>query len=99
MEKLTIKDLKDQIKVLSQEQRELKNQRKTVHIVGERIMEPWKAWIQHQSNRSKLRDLHLAYGILRGKKSEDIDKTYPYKLETYVNQIIEQYNGEVIRNS
>jgi hypothetical protein len=97
--KLVIKDLKSQIKVLASQQRELKNQRKTVHVVGERTMEPWKAWIQHQSNRSKLRDLYLVYGILRGKKLEDIDKTYPYKSETYINKLIEQHGGEIIHNS
>ena len=99
MEKLTIKDLKNKIKVLAAEQIVLKNQRKTVHLEGERTMEPWKARCQHQVNRSDLRDFYLAYGILRGRKPEEIDANYPYQLEHFVNKIIEQYNGEVIRSS
>lgn len=95
--KQTIKDLKNKIKVLAQEQVFLKDQRKTVKLKGERKIEPWKAWYQHQSNRSELRDLYLAYGILRGRKPEEIDSNYGTNL-TSVNKIIEQYNGEVIRS-
>lgn len=95
--KLTIKDLKEKIKVLAQEQVFLKDQRKTVKLQGERKMEPWKACLQHQSNRSELRPLYMAYGILKGKQPHEIDINYGDNL-TYVNKIIEQYNGEIIRS-
>lgn len=69
----TIADLKSEIKLLASQQVELKNQRKTVHIQGERKMEPWKATISHLNNREKLRIMYMTYGLLRGKTQEQIE--------------------------
>lgn len=60
-------NIKNEIKKLVENQRSLKNQRKTVHIVGERIMEPWKAAYLHNANRHQLRLMYAAYHVLRGK--------------------------------
>lgn len=68
-----MENLKNQIKVLAEQQIVLKNQRKTVTIKGERVMEPWQASYNHTSNRIKLRELYFAYGLLRGRKAEEIE--------------------------
>lgn len=62
-----MRTIKETIKTLSAEQVELKNQKKTVHIKGTRIMEPWQAILKHANNRSQLRELHAAYSIIRNK--------------------------------
>lgn len=83
--------LKSQIKSLSAEQKELKNQRKTVHIVGERTMEPYKARWEHEKNRYKLRNMFAAYAILRGKELETVDKNHADLNMDAVNKIVAQY--------
>lgn len=84
--------IKEKIKVLSEEQKVLKNQRKTVHIQGERTMEPWQAWYRHQANRSELRELYVTYSILKGKNVEEILAQYksPINMEK-VNRLVEEY--------
>lgn len=97
--KQTIKDLKNKIKVLAQEQVFLKNQRKTVKLQGERKMEPWKAWYQHQSNRSGLRKFYLIYSILKGKDPKSIDPKFEEFFSIDLLKVeAEDYNGEVIRS-
>lgn len=73
LNKKAIKELKSEIKVKSEQQKSLKNQRKTKNLVGERIMDPWKATMDHMSNRNQLRRMYAAYAILRGRKIEDVD--------------------------
>ena len=63
-----INKLRNEIKTLSNEQRELKNQSKTVRLVGERTMEPEQAQYRHWMNRQKLNLMYAAYQILRGKE-------------------------------
>lgn len=92
--KLTIKE---QIKVLAQEQKVLRNQRKTDKLVGERTMDPWQAAMKHKSNRFQLRYLYAAYGIIRGKSLEQIEgkSKEPINMDK-VNKLIEQYNEQAI---
>ena len=96
-----MENLKNKIKVLSEQQPILKNQRKTVKLQGERTMEPWKACLTHQSNREELRKLYMEYGILKGKKPEEIQSNYKEIFNSdFINQLIEKYNAsEIIRNS
>lgn len=92
-----MENLKNQIKVLAEQQPVLKNQRKTVKLQGEKTMEPWQATLKHQSNRNELRKLYMEYGILKGKKPEEIQSTYKdYFDETFINQLIERYNAKAI---
>jgi esterase/lipase superfamily enzyme len=60
----SILELKNAIKVLANNQKVLKNQRKTVHIVGERTMPTWEATWKHASARTDLRHMYIAYGII-----------------------------------
>jgi len=96
-----MENLKNQIKVIAEEQLVLKNQRKTVKLQGERTMEPWQACCRHQSNRIKLRTLYMEYGILKGKKPEEIDIKYKEIFsDNFINDLITKYNAaEALRSS
>ena len=72
--KVNIDKFRSDIKVLAEGQKELRNQRRTVNHVGERTMEPWRAAMDHRSNRAKLRAMYSAYAILRGHSPAEIDK-------------------------
>lgn len=75
-EKNGVKILKKDIKKLSEEQKFLKNQRKTDKIVGERKVEYWYAQSKLTSNRFKLRIMYAAYGLMRGKKFSVTENRY-----------------------
>ncbi len=75
--KTNILKLKNDIKELAEKQKYYRNQRKTVHIVGEREIEASNAWYEHYKNRNKLRIMYAAYGILKGKKFSEIENHYP----------------------
>ena len=90
LEKINVKKIKDDIKKLSEEQRFLKNQRKTVKLIGERIIEPWEATYTHQSNREKLRLMYAAYGLMRGKSFYQTENKYSeenHPLNNFKNKI------------
>ena len=67
---------KNYIKDKAEEQKFLKNQRKTERLVGDRKMPAWEATMKHQQNREELRVLYAAYGVLRGKKYSEIENQY-----------------------
>lgn len=87
--------LKETIKELAIQQPMLKNQRKSVKIVGERTMSEYDADMKHKSNRITLRELNVAYGILRGRTQEEIERNpkEPVNFRA-VEKLIEQYGGE-----
>jgi len=101
METLVIKidtaKMKADIKKLAEEQKFLKNQMKTVHIVGERIMDAKDAWARHHYNREDLRAMYAAYGIARGKKFSQIENNHPEEnhplnnLQKKIDRISEPY--------
>jgi len=76
-----IKKLKEEIKVASEYQRFLKNQRKTEKIVGKREMSHSEATMKHRHNRLKLSAMFVAYGVMRGKSFEDEMKAHVTKKE------------------
>ena len=95
--KIAINALKSDIKKLSEEQRFLRNQRKTVNIKGERTMEPWVAAMKHRANREKLRIMFAAYGLMRGKSLEQIEpnSSEENSLKNFlpqISKIIESYD-------
>ena len=99
-----MKTIKIEIKKLAENQKILKNQRKTVHIQGERLMESWKAEYLHRESRHKLRLLYATYAILKGKTIEQFNIENPSKDETnsilnYRNKIeklVEEYGKEEV---
>lgn len=93
-------ELKNKIKSLAEEQKFLKNQKKTVNLKGERKIEPWEAYMKHRSNRGELSDLYMKYGILRGLEPERIDKNYKINFsEKFINECRVLRNEQVIRDS
>jgi hypothetical protein len=97
IEKINIFKMKEDIKVKAEEQKFLKNQGKTVYIVGERTMPASEAWYKHYINREDLRVLYAAYGIAKGKSFSQIENHYPeenhplQKFQKTINRILEGY--------
>ena len=95
--KINIAEMKDAIKKASEIQKFYKNQRKTVHIKGDRLMTAKEATWQHQLNRHKLRIMYAAYGIARGKSLSQIEarwseENHPLKKYQYdINKLLKQY--------
>jgi DNA-binding MltR family transcriptional regulator len=98
--KIGIRQLKCDIEKYAQLQKVLKNQRKTVHFKGERIMEPEEAQYQVYFNTIRLRIMYAAYGLMRGKMFSQIENHYPeenHPLNKYINkinEIIDSFNKE-----
>jgi hypothetical protein len=95
--KIAINALKNDIKKLSEEQRFLRNQRKTVNLKGERTMEPWVATMKHQANREELRLMFAAYGLMKGKTFSQIENNHSEeehplnKFKTNINVLVDHY--------
>jgi hypothetical protein len=87
--------LKNKIKELAQQQVALKNQRKTINLVGERTISPDEASYKHYSNRYNLRELYMTYGILRGKDPKQIESNPKIHINmNFVQKIIDIYQNE-----
>jgi hypothetical protein len=100
IEKINVSKIKEDIKVLANGQKELKNQRKTEKLVGERYMSPSDATYDHQVNREKLRVMYAAYGLARGKKFSQIENHYPeenHPLNEYQNRIDKLLDGYKVK--
>lgn len=65
MEKEQFLRFKEDLKAKAQEQRELKNQRKTEHFKGERTINPYDAAWKARSNRYELDKKYVIYYILK----------------------------------
>ena len=95
--KINVAQMKADIKKLAEEQKFLKNQMKTVRIVGERKMDAKDAWAKHHYNRQDLRAMYAAYGIARGKKYSQIENHYPeenhplHDLQRKIDRLSEPY--------
>lgn len=92
VEKINIAKMKADIKVKVEEQKFLKNQKKTVHIVGERKMDASTARTKHRYNREDLRVMYAAYGIARGKSFSQIENHYPEE-----NHPLTKFQGSIDR--
>ena len=101
-EKIAINILKNELIDLSNVQRILKNQRKTDKIVGERLMEPWKATYEHQANREKIRLMYAAYGLMRGKSFSQTENKFPEEghplneFKEKIDKIIFEYRDKAL---
>ena len=98
--KVNIAAMKDIIKKAVEIQKFYKNQRKTDHIKGERLMPANEATWKHQANRDNLRALYAAYGIARGKSFSQIEsrwseENHPLKKYQYqIDKILNEYRFE-----
>ena len=75
--KINISKMKEDIKTKAELQKFYKNQRKDVHIKGERKMPAKDAQYKHMCNREDLRVMYAAYGIARGRSFSQIENHYP----------------------
>ena len=96
---INIGKLKSDIKVLAEEQKFLRNQRKTVHIVGDRKIPASEATWKHSINRHKLRLMYAAHALMRGKtfsfvENKCSDDNHPLKKYEYdITMIINNYSN------
>jgi hypothetical protein len=97
--KIDIVKLKDVIKESAEKQKFYKNQRKTVHIVGERKMPAEEAEEKHRWTRDKLRCMYAAYGLARGKSFSQTENHYPeenhplksFHYQQWINKFLDVY--------
>lgn len=92
IERINTIEMKSDIKVKAEEQRFLKNQRRTTKLVGDRTMSPSDATYKHQLNRENLRVMYAAYGLARGKTFNQIENHYPEE-----NHPLNNYQGSIDR--
>lgn len=99
--KIDVKKMKADIKQMVETQKFYKNQRRTVKLVGERVITPSEAAWKHKSNRDMLRLMYAAYGIARGKSLQQIENNHKedvHPLEEYrdiINDRIDRYKIQV----
>ena len=85
--KQAIIDFRKEIAALEVEQRNVKEQRKTVRFTGERTMSPSDAYYEAKDNKDKLRAMYAAYGLMRGKTFEQIEnKSKPLNKQDFYQQ-------------
>ena len=88
--------LKNDIKELSNEQRELKLQRKTVNFTGVRTTSAASAQYTHQMNRIKLRYMYLVYGLLRGRTPDQIEPNRKTEIDPRIlDYWMKKYSPEI----
>ncbi len=88
--------LKQDIKILAEEQKNIKTQRKTVYCNVERTVEPRKAVMLIIDNRIKLTQLYIAYLKLRNK---DVALTYPNHTSMWsskTDKLVDLYLGKAV---
>lgn len=99
-----IKQLRQEIAALEVEQKNMKAQRKTVNLKVKRTVNPYTAAENVRNNRSELRMMYAAYGLMRGKTFEQIENSYDrenndihplYGSCTYINSILNKYGYEM----
>jgi len=102
-----VRKFKAEIKVAAGYQKFLKNQRKTVKLVGKRELEPWMATMKHYHNRQDLAAMYVAYGVMRGKDLDEQMKAHISKRNEYamssakekVEKLLSKYKLEKVEES
>lgn len=84
--------LKEDIKVLANEQIVFKPQRKTETFTGTRTVDAYKAVQLANENKEKLRHLYVAYNILRGKEVTPFTKRQFH--QSLVDKYVEHYKED-----
>lgn len=94
------KKLREEIAALEQEQISMKAQRKTVNLKVKRTVDPYSAAMNVLSNREKLRVMYAAYGLMRGKRFNQVENHWDnknneihplYGLASQINKILNKY--------
>lgn len=94
------KKLREEIAALEIEQKEMKAQRKTVNLKVKRTVNPYDAAQAVDENRPKLRVMYAAYGLMRGKRFNQVENRWDtnnndnhplYGLASQINKILNKY--------
>jgi len=94
------KKLREEIAALEKKQVELKAQRKTVNLKVKRTVNPYDAAQAVDENRPKLRVMYAAYGLMRGKRFNQVENHWDnknneihplYGLALQINKILNKY--------
>lgn len=94
------KKLREEIAALEKKQVEMKAQRKTVNLKVKRTVDPYSAAMNVLSNREKLRVMYAAYGLMRGKRFNQVENRWDtnnndnhplYGLASQINKILNKY--------
>lgn len=94
------KKLREEIAALEIKQKEMKAQRKTVNLKVKRTVNPYDAAQSVDENRPKLRVMYAAYGLIRGKRFNQVENhwdknnngTNPlYVLAPEINKVLNKY--------
>lgn len=97
----TIIELKAEIKELAKNQSYLKDQSKSKYNKHPREMYHHDAQRRHSLARNQLRCMYFAYGLLRGRSFEEMEKIYS-PLDVYnkatVAKLQFEYGEEVVRS-
>lgn len=98
--------LKELIKEKAALQPVYKNQRKTVNLVGERTIAPDTATAEHKYNREDLKELYIAYTILREKDPllacagyKDFSTWELNRIQTIIDRFQSEFIREVVHTS
>lgn len=96
--KTEIVNFRNEIAKLEAEQKNTKEQRKTERFAGTRTMQPWEAQMSAKENKHKLRLMYAAYGLMRGKKFNEIEnKAKPIDRDSFYTEtgiwVNEKYVG------
>jgi chromosome segregation ATPase len=94
------KKLREEIAALEKKQIEMKAQRKTVNLKVKRTVDPYSAAMNVLSNREKLRVMYAAYGLMRGKRFNQVENHWDtknndihplYGLASQINNVLNKY--------
>ena len=83
--------IREEIKKLSDEQRDLKPQRKTVYFTGTRTCEPGQACDRVSDNRYVLRHLFAAYAVIKGMERPEIKNPTKLVSDRLIDTFIKQF--------
>lgn len=95
-----VKKLREEIAALEVEQRKMKAQRKTVNLKIKRTVNPYDAAMAVEENKPKLRVMYAAYGLMRGKKFNQVENHWDnknndihplYGLASQINNVLNKY--------
>lgn len=89
----SVLSLKQEIKQLAESQKELRNQRKSIHIKGDRTTPEGAAAKNHYWNQITLAHMYYAYAIMRGKTP--IPFKHKEVNQRSVNKILDKYGKTV----
>ena len=101
--KINVAKLRKDIKETVKNQKDYKEQRKTVRFSGKRTMQPWEAAMKHYHNRKDLSVMYATLLVLRGWSEDEAAKNHISKkgplwdfdfMKNKIQKVLELYKEE-----